>query len=185
MSSVEKDVYRDTFLRYFGYSHHLGTYTVKNFHYVYSGITASYIFADLMQKVNKAVEPKEIPKKSMWKKHKAILVLPKEDQESKFVTESIDVLLWQGLASVLFPSLIAGNVSRLVSNALSTKCSWRRYRKPISSASALFAIFAASYIVDSMTTELLNYTYRPLIKFKFNDEEAKSDSKSEKKEPPK
>ncbi|KAL5275497.1 MTFP1 family protein [Megaselia abdita] len=169
MSAEEKNMYRDTFLRYFGYAHHVASYASTNLRYVCSGITASYIFTDLMLNVNKISKPKEPPKKT--RKHSSRS--ESEDQESKLVIESIDVLLWQGLASLLIPSLISKRINSLVDKELSKKCSWRKYRKPVSSTLAFLAIIAASKPVDLLTSELLNKTYRPIFK------------ESEKKEPPK
>lgn len=154
--SEEKDIYRDTFFRYFGYAHQFGNHTTGNYRNVFSGITASYIFGDLIQKVNKATIQKEIPKK---KKSDP----PPKEEGNKFVTESIDVLLWQGIASVMVPSLIGGNVCSFIRRTLEKSCPWRSYSTPTSSIAAILAVLALSQPVDFLTTELLNNTYRPLF----------------------
>lgn len=156
MSAEEVNIYRDSFLRYFGYAHHVGTHVSGSLHYVFSGITASYIFADLMDKVKVAsTATKEVPKKTKPKDSTKV-----EDDRRRIVTESCDVILWQGLASLIIPGFIARSVNRIVVKELSKKCSWREYSKPVSSTLALAAIFLASHPVDSLTTELLNSTFK-------------------------
>ena len=106
MAKNEVDLYRDTWVRYFGYANEVGEALGPVYRRVVTpsyGVAFGYVFADTVDKIGK--------KRS------------ENASTNEVVRSGVDCLLWQTLASVLIPGKIINVIANSSAGALKKNAS--------------------------------------------------------------
>lgn len=100
-SNKDKDVFRETGVRYLGYANEVGesfrAFISRLSVYSTYGVSIAYVLADTADKA--------------YKKHKQCEEVGKKDSWKHITTEALDTVTWQSLASVVIPGF---TINRLV-----------------------------------------------------------------------
>ncbi|KAL5276885.1 MTFP1.2 family protein [Megaselia abdita] len=165
-----EDLYRHTLIRFAGYYHEVGQHlnNIWNLPFFLSGFAASYVFSDLIDKCRRAsttAEKSSSPNKPPKKKE------AESDEESpqvgkRLAVEASDVLIWHCLATIIIPHLIVGGTQQATNRFLCRFCPNFHYKRSASSIVGLLTIPLLSRLIDHLTTEFLEFTYRPLFRSK-------------------
>lgn len=182
-----EDLFRHTIIRFAGYYHEVGQHlnNIWNLPLFLSGFSASYVFSDLLDKCRKAsISAEKVvrsqnhlissnilysklyffenPNKTSKKKE------PETNEDQKFgkklAIEASDVLIWHCLATIILPHLIVGGAQRATRRLLCRVWQDFQYKNTISSIIGLLTIPFISRLIDHMTTEFMEFTYRPLFR---------------------
>lgn len=182
------DLHRFTIIRFAGYCHEVGQHINANFWNLpifLSGFAAAYVFSDLVDRCRKfstAAEKvicticlweifftlnfdlsrKPNPEKTQKKRESESN--DKQPTGSRLAIEASDVLIWHSLATIILPHLIVGGVQQMIGHALCKFCHNFEYKKGVSSAVGLLMIPLLSRLLDHLTTEFMEFTYRPLFR---------------------
>ncbi|XP_041348878.1 mitochondrial fission process protein 1-like [Gigantopelta aegis] len=103
----EKDIFKDTIIRYLGYANEVGEafrslIHVRFVHLSYV-VASSYVVADSVHKGYKAAQNTHVPRERRWR---------------EVATASGDTLIWQGLASVAIPGFTINRICAFCSHVL-------------------------------------------------------------------
>jgi len=160
IKNTEFDLFRSKPLRYFGLANEffkslrpLSSCTIGNIGGI---ITMSYIFSDVFEKSRKvaAVNNKTV----MDKKE------PADTVQHKVGVAAGDALLWQTMASVLFPGIILDAARLTTCRFVSHACASRHW---VRTAPAIVALAILPFIIDpidNVTDQIMDKTYRPIFK---------------------
>ncbi|CAH2268851.1 mitochondrial fission process protein 1 [Pararge aegeria] len=146
MVDSEKDLFRDTWVRFIGYSNEVGesfrpVVPVKVVRATY-GVAFAYVLADTVDK--------------SWK------MFSKGGGPKKVFVETGDALVWQTLASVAIPGLVINRICHYTQKYLAKKVPKiaPAPRKIAAVAVGLASIPLIVYPIDKGVTLLMNATYR-------------------------
>ncbi|XP_062565496.1 mitochondrial fission process protein 1 [Armigeres subalbatus] len=152
MSVTEKDLYRDTAVRYLGYANEIGEafrpVIKKVFVHASYGIAVAYVLADTADKSRKQYAKPEILGGGL--RGAAIA--------------SGDTLLWQMFASVIIPGFTINRICWLTKKALSMN----KVKGPVGkwgpTAIGLLAIPFIIHPIDNGVDMVMDQTYRKYVK---------------------
>lgn len=146
----QKDFFRDTWVRYLGYTNEVGEsfrpiIPVKVVRASY-GVAFAYVLADTVDK--------------------SIKMIRKDGRPKRVLIETGDVLIWQTLASVIIPGI---TINRICAYSQSTLCKYACKVPPVARNWMTVGIGLASIPIiirpiDAAVTVLMNMTYRKWIK---------------------
>mmetsp|Transcript_43432 Transcript_43432/g.108882 ORF Transcript_43432/g.108882 Transcript_43432/m.108882 type:complete len:178 (+) Transcript_43432:110-643(+) len=143
------DVFKDSLLRYLGYSNEVGEAFRPMVHSRFVtasyAVAGAYVLADTADKVNVALNNERIPKQA--RNHHAL-------------ERGLDTLIWQGLASVVIPG---ATINRIV---------WATGKLPlppkaksvVPTAVGLASIPLIIYPIDLVVHHALDRTSRPVLR---------------------
>uniref|UniRef100_A0A069DNA2 Mitochondrial fission process protein 1 n=1 Tax=Panstrongylus megistus TaxID=65343 RepID=A0A069DNA2_9HEMI len=144
----EKDIYRDTPIRYLGYSNEVGESfrSVMDVKWVWLsyGVASAYVLADT------------ISKSSAARRHSI------EAKNINALKTGIDVLLWQGFASVAIPGFVINRICA-GTNYILKRTPMKRNRKWLVVGAGLSAIPFIIKPIDHFVDYAMNKTIRPLL----------------------
>ncbi|XP_055385147.1 mitochondrial fission process protein 1 [Condylostylus longicornis] len=143
-ATKEYDIYRDSLLRYLGYSNEVGEafrpLIHRNFVNLSYGVAVSYVLADCYDKSSKVYEKTKDLKKT------AIM--------------TGDVFLWQMLASVIVPGFTINRITTLAIRFLRKKDLNKAIKKAIPTGLGLTSIPFIIKPIDHFIDYVMDNTYR-------------------------
>ncbi|CAH0713453.1 unnamed protein product, partial [Brenthis ino] len=149
MTDCEKDLFRDTWMRYLGYANEVGEsfrslVPVKVVRASYA-LAFAYVLADTGDK--------------SWK------MIRKDGTPKKVLLETGDALLWQTLASVAIPGFVINRICVYSQNYLQKNVPKLppTPRKLLTVGIGLVSIPFIVHPIDDSVTCLMNYTYRKWV----------------------
>lgn len=148
---AERDLYRDTWVRYLGYANEVGeafrSLVPKAVVWLSYGASSSYVLADAIDKGKKAGE---VPS-------------PEAGRGTRVTLAVVDTFVWQSLASVAFPGF---TINRLCAASLYVLGSMTRWpltvRKWTTTTLGLLAIPVIVHPIDRSVDFLLDSSLRKL-----------------------
>ncbi|XP_073977099.1 mitochondrial fission process protein 1 [Rhodnius prolixus] len=145
----EKDIYRDTPIRYLGYSNELGESfrSVMDVKWVWLsyGVASAYVLADTISKA------------SVARRHSI-----NGAKNVNALKTGLDVLLWQGFASVAIPGFVINRICA-GTNYILKRTPLRKNRKWLVVGAGLSAIPFIIKPIDHFVDFAMNKTVRPLL----------------------
>ncbi|KAL5275769.1 MTFP1.2 family protein [Megaselia abdita] len=143
-SQNDKDIYRDTYIRYLGYANEVGEAfrplvhkQIVNLSY---GVSISYVLADAFDKATK--------------EHK------QSGNLKKVAIKASDVFIWQIIASVIIPGITINRVTWLTSRALKNSGLKKEIRKIVPTVVGLASIPVIIKPIDHFVDLVMDKTFR-------------------------
>lgn len=149
--ATEKDIFRDTPVRFLGYANEVGESfrSVMNVRWVWLsyGVASTYVLADAASKTY-AVTKRNFP--------------TQKEKNIRALKEGFDVLTWQTLASVVIPGI---TINRLCASAsyLLRKSPIKSRAKWITVGIGLSSIPFIIKPIDTFVDQAMDKTLRPLL----------------------
>ncbi|KAH0515709.1 Mitochondrial fission process protein 1 [Microtus ochrogaster] len=164
---AERDLYRDTWVRYLGYANEVGeafrSMVPKAVVWLSYGVSSSYVLADAIDKGKKAGEVFCFC--SSWVKCLYIYQVPSPEagRGTRVTLAVVDTFVWQSLASVAIPGF---TINRLCAASLYVLGSMTRWpltvRKWTTTTLGLLAIPVIVHPIDRSVDFLLDSSLRKL-----------------------
>mmetsp|Transcript_25201 Transcript_25201/g.49093 ORF Transcript_25201/g.49093 Transcript_25201/m.49093 type:complete len:170 (+) Transcript_25201:70-579(+) len=143
------DVFKDSLLRYLGYSNEVGEAFRPLVHHRFVtgsyGLAGAYVLADTADKVNLALNDERVPKVA---------------RNQYAIEKGLDTLIWQGLASVVIPGAC---INRVVWAAGKLPLP-PRAKSVVPTAIGLASIPLIIYPIDLLVHECLDRSSRPVLR---------------------
>ncbi|XP_004716779.1 mitochondrial fission process protein 1 isoform X1 [Echinops telfairi] len=149
--AAERDLYRDTWVRYLGYANEVGeafrSLVPAAVVWLSYGVASSYVLADAVDKGKKAGE---VPS-------------PEAGRSTRMTVAVVDTFVWQALASVAIPGFTVNRVCAASLYVLSATTRWPlAIRKWTTTALGLLIIPAIVHPIDRSVDFLLDSSLRKL-----------------------
>lgn len=149
--STERDLYRDTWVRYLGYANEVGeafrSLVPKAVVWLSYGVSSSYVLADAKDKGKKAGE---VPS-------------PEAGRSTRMALAVVDTFVWQSLASVAIPGFTINRLCAASLYVLGTMTRWPlNVRKWTTTTLGLLAIPVIVHPIDRSVDFLLDSSLRKL-----------------------
>lgn len=148
---AERDLYRDTWVRYLGYANEVGeafrSMVPAAVVWLSYGVSSSYVLADAIDKGKKAGE---VPS-------------PEAGRSTRVTIAVVDTFVWQALASVAIPGFTINRICATSLYVLGTATRWPlAVRKWTTTALGLLAIPVIIHPIDRSVDFLLDSSLRKL-----------------------
>ncbi|XP_026473556.1 mitochondrial fission process protein 1-like [Ctenocephalides felis] len=147
LPSGERDIFRDTYIRYLGYANELGeafrplvNSTVVTASY---GVSTAYVLADTWDKAKKA-------SKKPGSKSKDVII------------SAVDTLLWQGFASIIVPGYTINRITHYTSKFMRGS-NFGKMAQIMPTAVGLLSIPLIIKPIDHSVDLAMDYTYRKIF----------------------
>lgn len=149
---AERDLYRDTWVRYLGYANEVGeafrSLVPAAVVWLSYGVSSSYVLADAIDKGKKAGE--QVPS-------------PEAGRSTRMTVAVVDTLVWQALASVALPGFTINRVCAASLYLLGTATRWPlSVRKWTTTTLGLLTIPIIIHPIDRSVDFLLDSSLRKL-----------------------
>nr|XP_044988727.1 mitochondrial fission process protein 1 isoform X1 [Jaculus jaculus] len=150
--SAQRDLYRDTWVRYLGYANEVGeafrSLVPAAVVWLSYGVSGSYVVADAIDKGKKAGE--QMPS-------------PAADRSTRMTVAVVDTFVWQALASVAIPGFTINRVCAASLYVLGTATRWPvAVRKWTTTVLGLLTIPVIIHPIDRSVDFLLDSSLRKL-----------------------